>query len=301
MRSLSYSSGIPSTSLFRLMKDGMLQRHSSSLKPHLTNKNRKERVEYCRSFVNEQGVFDPMMNCVHIDEKWFFMTRDAQNYYLLPGEERPNRKTKSKRFITKVMFLAAVAIPRIDPHTKCLFDGKLGIWPFTIKEAAKRNSKNRAKGTMVTKAVESITKDVVKQMILEKVIPAVKQNWPVGRRGEKIYIQQDNARPHPSGKDKDISSACTADNWNIECVFQPANSPDMNILDLGYFNSIQSLQQKMVAKNIDELIGNVQKSFENLTPVTLNNVWLSLQLAMQETMRCGGDNTYKLGHMKKES
>jgi hypothetical protein len=30
-----------------------------------------------------------------------------------------------------------------------IFDGKLGIWPFTYEEAAKRKSKNRDAGTMV--------------------------------------------------------------------------------------------------------------------------------------------------------
>jgi hypothetical protein len=47
------------------------------------------------------------------------------------------------------MFLAAVARPRFDANGNVIFDGKLGIWPFTYQEAAKRNSKNREAGTMV--------------------------------------------------------------------------------------------------------------------------------------------------------
>ena len=35
---------------------------------------------------------------------------------------------------------------------------------------------------------------------------------------------------------------------------QPPNSPDFNILDLGFFNSIQSLQQQKRMTDIDELI-----------------------------------------------
>jgi hypothetical protein len=47
------------------------------------------------------------------------------------------------------MFLAAVARPRYDCYGTVIFDGKLGIWPFTYEEAAKRKSKNRDAGTMV--------------------------------------------------------------------------------------------------------------------------------------------------------
>ena len=47
------------------------------------------------------------------------------------------------------MFLAGVARPRYAADGTMTFDGKLGIWPFTYKEAAKRKSKNRDAGTMV--------------------------------------------------------------------------------------------------------------------------------------------------------
>ena len=47
------------------------------------------------------------------------------------------------------MFLAAVARPRFDANGNVVFDGKLGIWPFTYQEAAKRKSKHREAGTIV--------------------------------------------------------------------------------------------------------------------------------------------------------
>ena len=71
-------------------------------------------------------------------------------------EEVPHRTCQSKRFITKVMFMAAVARPRGDVGSEDYFNGKIGIWPFVYKEAAKRNSKNRTKGTYVTKNIESV-------------------------------------------------------------------------------------------------------------------------------------------------
>ena len=148
LRSLSFAIKIPTTSLWRLLKSEHILRYSSTLKPVLTEKNKEAQMNFSRSFADENGIFMDMMDYVHIDQKWFFMTKIKENYYLLPNETQPERMTKSKRFITKVMFMAAVARPRFDFTKKHLFDGKIGIWPFVYQEAAKQNSKNRTKGTM---------------------------------------------------------------------------------------------------------------------------------------------------------
>lgn len=81
------------------------------------------------------------MDVIHIDEKWFYLTKVKQTYYLLPDEEPPHRQTKSKCFIMKVMFMASVARPRYDANRKQWFDGKIGVWLFVFKEKAKRDSK----------------------------------------------------------------------------------------------------------------------------------------------------------------
>ena len=51
---------------------------------------------------------------------------------------------------------------------------------------------------------------------------------------------------------------------NIKLICQPPNSPDLNVLDLGYFTAIQGLQYKEAPSNIDELIDVVQSSFNKL-------------------------------------
>lgn len=63
--------------------------------------------------VEHNGIFN-LYEYMHIDEKWFYMTKIKHNYYLLLDEEPPERQCKSKRFITKNMFMAAVARPRWD-------------------------------------------------------------------------------------------------------------------------------------------------------------------------------------------
>jgi hypothetical protein len=41
---------------------------ASSIKPHLTPENMEKRVEYCRSFVDNNNNFVDMMDQVDIDE-----------------------------------------------------------------------------------------------------------------------------------------------------------------------------------------------------------------------------------------
>ena len=69
-------------------------------------------------------IFSDMDHLVHIDEKWFYVDDLDCTYYCLDGETPPKRPSSSRRFLTKVMFLCAVARPREN------FDGKIGIWPI---------------------------------------------------------------------------------------------------------------------------------------------------------------------------
>lgn len=301
LRSLSHAIKIPRSSLHDLMKrDAKIKRISSAIKPLLTEKNKIERLKFCLSMVDSAtGFFDTMYNQVHVDEKWFYMTKNSRNYYVLDGEIAPNRTTKSKRFVTKVMFLAAVSRPRFDPSKNTLFDGKLGIWPFVTHEPAKRNSKNRSKGTLITKPM-NVDGKVYADFLKQHVLPSIKQKWPRRSKYMAIKIQQDNAKPHGQFVTNIINEVGSEDGWNIKLVNQPPNSPDFNVLDLGFFNAIQSLQHQQSPKTIDDLVYAVQNAYNDIDPNKLNDTFLSLQKAMESTMAVAGDNNYSLGHIGKQ-
>ena len=176
-----------------------------------------------------------------VDDKWFFIKKQGQRYYLGQGEDLPVEKVQHKSHIKKVMFLAVVGRPRRDTVNNRNFDGKFGIFPFTRSVAAQRDSRNRAAGTPVTQMVE-VTKEVYKRKMLDEVFPAIKAAWPGGP--VDVHVQQDNAPAHNIADDPDIVAAGTPDGWNIRLINQPPNSPDTNILDLGFSNSIQSLQDR---------------------------------------------------------
>ncbi|TBU09871.1 hypothetical protein CWI38_2100p0010, partial [Hamiltosporidium tvaerminnensis] len=138
-RSLFFAIDIQKSTLFDIFKSGKyIKRISSTVKPTLTDKNKMDRLKFCLSKVNLANngdlLFDDLYDYVHIDEKWFYLTKVKRSYYLMLNEENPERNCKSKRFITKIMFMAAVARPRYDAHRKLYFDGKIGIWPFVYQE-----------------------------------------------------------------------------------------------------------------------------------------------------------------------
>ncbi|XP_054805391.1 uncharacterized protein LOC129308333 [Prosopis cineraria] len=228
------------------------------------------------------------------------MTKKSQTYYLAIGEEPPHRTCKNKNYVGKVMFLVAVARPRFDAQGNEIFSGKIGLFSFVIKEAARRRSANRSRGTMETKPITSITKEVMKSFLIDKVLPEIKAKWPTSHASETIYVQQDNAPCHIHDSDVDFRMAASDGGFDIHLISQPPNSPDLNILDLGYFRAIQALQHQEAPKTIDDLVKAVEKSFEVYTSKQLNRIFLTLQATMIDIMKDKGSNKYKQGHLKKD-
>ncbi|OWZ02269.1 Transposon protein [Phytophthora megakarya] len=73
-----------------------------------------------------------------------------------------------------------------------------------------------------------------------------------------------------------------------------AELPDLNVLDLGYLSSLQSLQYHEDCFNIDEVIAAVKGSYRRLESDKLNNIFLMLQKLWTD-----GSNEYKLPHVGK--
>ena len=297
---------VSKATLSKLKKEGLIRKHSNSLKPHLTQQNMKERLQWCISKLDPATIhidpcFRDFYDIVFIDEKWFYLTRKCSTYYLLPGEEEPYRTCKNKNFIMKVMFLCALARPRMDNEGNCIFDGKIGSFPLVTYESSRRSSKNRVAGTLQMKPITSVTKDVMRAFIIDKVIPAIRAKWPSEDVGKPIFIQQDNARPHIDPSDPLFAQAAQQDGFNIQLICQPPNSPDFNILDLGFFASIQSIQFKNATKTIPDIVNVVQREFEKYSPVLSNRIFVTLQTVMVEVMKIGGGNNYKTPHINKAS
>ena len=305
LRSLAKSLNVSVSALHRKFKLGVIRRHSSTLKPLLRDNNKRDRLQFClsmldqRTLANAEPKFIDMLNIVHIDEKWYYMTKRGRTYYLIPQEDDPLHTIQNKNNIGKVMFLTAVARPRYDELGNLTFSGKIGVWPFVKEVPAARRSHNRERGTLETKSI-IVNREVMREYLIDKVIPAIRDMWPREDVGKTIFIQQDNARTHVRPDDPTFLEAVAASGLDIQLMQQPANSPDMNVLDLGFFNSIQSLTDCESPETIEDLIHNVETEFEGYEEANLNKVFLTLQMCMKEVMKIGGGNGYKTPHMNKQ-
>jgi len=198
------------------------------------------------------------------------------------------------------MFLCATARPRYDDDGNMTFDGKIGIWAFTFQEEAKRDSPNRLKGTLITKAMTSVTRDVIRIFMLTKVLPAIKAKWPLEDMGKTIFIQQDNAKTHIPIDDPQFCQVAQSDGFDIRLMCQPPNSPDCNVLDLGFFAALQAAFQKEFPDSIDDIVTKVSKgAYDDYPPDRANRVFLTLQSCLREILRDKGGQHYKIPHMRK--
>ncbi|ETV72993.1 hypothetical protein H257_12039 [Aphanomyces astaci] len=188
-RSLAHALDMPKSTLHDYFKRGVFAKYSSVLKPALTESNKVCRLKCALDHVCDRDgakFFDDMYDTVHVDEKWFFMTRLQKKVYGAIGEKITQRSCKSKHHLLK------------------WFDGKLGTWHFTEIVQAQRRSSRRDAGTPVMKTV-SVTRETYKTMLVDKVIPATGAKWPRGET-KAVKIQQDNAQPHvrPNLNDLDL-------------------------------------------------------------------------------------------------
>ncbi|XP_057523972.1 uncharacterized protein LOC130803787 [Amaranthus tricolor] len=123
------------TTVWRLIRRGEIKAHSNPLHPYLTDANKARRVEWILSLIQEDTIhhhpmYKGMYDFIHIDEKWFYLTKKTQRVYLAHKENIPYRAGNSSKFIPKAIFLGAVARPRWNQYGQCTFDGKIGIFPF---------------------------------------------------------------------------------------------------------------------------------------------------------------------------
>ncbi len=253
----------PATFQYHVVTNEIANRHCNCLKPILTDDNKAARLKFAKNFVLdiEDGILHPCYDVVHVDEKIFTITQKRQNFYLSPFEDPPERSVKNAQHPIQVMFIVAFARPRYCPLTGVWFNGKIGCWPFVVQVAAKRNSKNRPKGTLETKPMK-VTKAVYRDFLLNKIFPAIREKWPLSffeadpylDRSTPIIVQQDNCRVHVCPDEPAVVAAGKKKGWNILLNNQPANSPDLNVCDLGLFRAMDSMQLKTPKTTIDGLI-----------------------------------------------
>ena len=82
LESLACSLKMSKTTLFNLVKVEAIRRHSNAIKPFLKKENKISRLQFCSSMLEKGSlphdpIFMGMYNIIHIDEKWFYMTKKS--------------------------------------------------------------------------------------------------------------------------------------------------------------------------------------------------------------------------------
>lgn len=213
------------------------------------------------------------------------------------------------------MYLAAVARP-IPEHN---FDGQIGLYPVAEWDRAKYNSSRRTRGTPVLKPI-NMDAALFKEMIKNKVVADAlrKCGWATN-----ITIQMDNAGGHGGGRGniadstlKELSqwaSALPEEFRNLlpnrdappKIVFiaQPPRSPDLNVLDLGAWHSmdaaIDHLRRAKMAREliVEELHNTASEAWSQWQGAEkLGSLFSTLRLIWEAIVRDNGGNSFEIPH-----
>jgi len=248
------------STIFRLTKMlGFRQIRMRTL-PLLNKSARDKRLDWASKLLSKKnGPFGKETTVtVHCDEKWFFSLQPQKRYWIGPGEQPLICHINSKSHLKKVMFLGVVGQPVPSKD----FDGKIGLYPVVRQYVQKRTSKKHDIGEKYEKSATTDT-HFWHKMMKDKVIPDILRltsHW-----AKKIVIQMDNAPGHGGGRaDIRCKTIDVLDSWvtkhkkgllafcgrkrrlpEIQFVSQPSRSPDLNVLDLGAWNSIQQAVEQL--------------------------------------------------------
>jgi len=120
-------------------------------------------------------------------------------------------------------------------------------------------------------------------------------------KSKPIIVQHDNAWPHHavSSSLPELVDRSSKLGITVHIKEQPPNSPDLTVLDLGVFCSLQSCQFQNAPTDLTQLIQQTKEVYNNYPASKLNDVWLTLQLCMNQIIENDGGNKYKLQHMGK--
>jgi len=278
------------------------QLRKSFVKPSLTDSHKLNRLDFVLGKLepDDNNTFRvrDLSNVLHLDEKWFYAILPSETHRMFPREDRhPSRTTRHKSHITKVMFIAVVGYPH-DAPGHGYFDGKIGLFPVGETQPAARASKNRPKGELVWRDFTLNAHSYLALLTQEGgILSEVKRKMP-WMHGRKLYIQHNGAPAHIADENQYLlSCAGKQDGWDIEFQRQPAQSPDLNKLDLCLFNSMQR-QADMIRSNgtntREAIIQRVQEMWTAYEEDTLSRAHALLLRIYQKVLEHGGGNQFEI-------
>jgi hypothetical protein len=301
-RKWARAAGVPKSTLHRWAKAKQVQRHARYIKPKLTDKHKQARMAFVLNRIDQASsssrhpVFGDHYDIVHGDEKWFYKLKDGAHILAAPGEELPDPPTlQHKSHVPKALFLGLSARPQPERN----FDGKVGIVSCTKIVEAQRNSKNRKAGDLFEVDVP-VTAEYYRELFEDFVMPVIIDVMPwAGLDGHTLVYQHDGATPHTGKGNTAFYEEMLARKYpdrSIKVVTQPAQSPDLNTLDLGFFNSLAHLAYDTDPESLTELLDAVEACYWDYDPDTLERVWQAQFNVYNCILEARGGNNFRLPH-----
>jgi len=275
--------------------------------PILTDKHVAARKEWATENLHNSWCDEhARVGWVDIDEKQFHARTLYQSRLRPPGRDYGRTPVKHKGYIPKIMVLSALACPMPAFN----FDGKIGNWRFSEMVRAKRDSKHRPKGTWEEKDVNITSHRFVVKMINE-VFPTIREKMHFCT---KVVVQFDNASSHGTANAnilallkedgaRKLVNKVTGEGYYPKIVIQPqpAQSPETNVLDCGFFFSLAKRISKVERDEFghDDLNGlwqTLRMKYDTYTAADVARFWHTKTAMVREIFAHEGRNGFPLPH-----
>lgn len=282
--------------------------------PLLTPEHKSARLEWAEAQLAQRPWLAEDTVYVHIDEKWFYAVLPNRKVWVAPNAKTPTITLASKSHIPKVMFLGAVAKPVPSRN----FDGRIGLYPIADECRAQRSSRGRPAGSTVWK-LKNMDTALFIELLKEKVVPDILRK--TGSWAKNIVIQMDNAGGHGGGKGNirtttlaelnnwgehlphTLAQLCSGQPPTIKFIAQPPRSPDLNVLDLGIWTSLQVAVEKLrrtkgiAHPTTAEIVQCCQTAWTTWDATEkLNSIFGTLEMVLTQVREVHGGNHYVLMH-----
>ena len=134
---------------------------------------------------------------------------------------------------------------------------------------------------------------------------------PNGSKWADLSIQLDNARPHCKKNKRLMSMIRKAGGRNViggvyygpkvRLFFQPTDSPDLNVLDLGFFSKFWTKIHKILKKNdfvpsLDDIWDAANLAWESITAIEIEVLFRTLEARMMQVIEFNGRNDINIPH-----
>ena len=296
----------------------------------------RERVEFCKKSLAKEELCPQ----IHQDEgyalavRWCRKLKTIQPGLLdeLPqGFKPPKKPIKSRRHTPKIMVSAVISRPEKKAGVG-FYGGKVAILRCSEEVVAKNASKNHKKGDIYQRDT-SMKNKMFKEQLTKKIFPKIKSspsllvkserfasqlrasdetcNLPENCKWADLFLQCDNAPPHCKKNKRLFPIIKKAGGRNIldgiyygpkvRLTYQPPDSPDLNVMDLGFSNSLWTKTHKILKNrddipSLDDVWEAVKMAWSDISPVDIEVLFRTLHLRMKQVIDCNGRNDMSIPH-----